>query len=98
MTISADMTPEKYKTIIGEFGLTQEGAGIFFGGSPRQGQRWASGEKPVPIGVAIALILMKQAGKEPKDFRIEALTPAPKKAKAKKTKKAASPVRAGVRK
>lgn len=87
MTISADMTPEKYKAIIAEFELTQEGAGVFFGGSPRQGQRWASGEKPVPVGVAIALILMKQTGKTPKDFRTAAIEAAPKKAKAKKAKR-----------
>ena len=44
------MSPEQYKDAIDKLGLTQVGAGTFFGQSPRQGQRWASGEKPVPAG------------------------------------------------
>lgn len=67
------MTPNQYKAAIESLGLTQEGAGIFFGYSPRQGQRWATKEFPVPPAVEYCLRLMLKHGVKPadlnKDFR-----------------------------
>jgi hypothetical protein len=62
------MTPKQYKAAIAQLGLSQERAGLFFGESPRQGQRWALGERPIPVGVIIAVTMMLEHGKMPADF------------------------------
>jgi hypothetical protein len=40
------MTPEQYKELIRRFGLTQQGAGLFFGRCRRSGQYWAAKGPP----------------------------------------------------
>ena len=62
------MKPEAFKEAIAKLGLNQKQAGVFFGCSTRQGQRWALGEAPVPTGVVIALALMIKYKKKPEDF------------------------------
>ena len=49
-------------TAIEKVGLSQERAGVFFGMSPRQGQRWALGERDVPDYVARFLCFMVKHG------------------------------------
>lgn len=53
------MTANQFRTAIAKLGLSQEAAGLAFGKSRRQGQRWATGEAKVPELVArvIGLIL-----------------------------------------
>jgi hypothetical protein len=62
------MTPKQYRAAIEAIGLSQEAAGVFFGVSKRQGQRWASGEAPIPNSVAYALKLMADTGTKPGDL------------------------------
>jgi hypothetical protein len=62
------MTPNQYKAAIDEFGLSQELTGLFFGYSKRQGQRWATGEAPIPPAVEYAIRLMLETGKKPGDL------------------------------
>lgn len=52
------MTDAEFRTAIGALGLSQVGAGRFLTGSPRSGQRYASGETPVPKPVAMLLRIM----------------------------------------
>jgi hypothetical protein len=63
------MTPDQFKAAIDQLGLSQERAGLFFGYSERQGQRWALGEADVPPAVEIAIKLMLETGKIPDDMR-----------------------------
>lgn len=53
------MTNTQFKAAIAKLNLSQEAAGLAFGASKRQGQRWASGDVPVPWLVAkvIGLVL-----------------------------------------
>jgi hypothetical protein len=62
------VTPKQFKSGIDQIGLSQERAGLFFGYSRRQGQRWANGEAPVPPAVEYALKLMLETGKRPGDL------------------------------
>jgi hypothetical protein len=41
------MSPQTYRFLIRDLGLTQEQAGPFFGVSSRTGQRWAKGGPPL---------------------------------------------------
>ena len=52
------MTPTQYKSAIKKLGLTIVGARHLFGLSPRQAQRLASGEAPVPVLVEKVLRLI----------------------------------------
>jgi hypothetical protein len=54
------MTSNQYRKAIEQLGLSQERAGLFFGYSARQSQRWAMGEASVPNAVAILLRLLLQ--------------------------------------
>jgi hypothetical protein len=49
------MTAAEFRAAIQELGLSQVGAGVFFGRTRRTGQRWASGESPIPTAVAMYL-------------------------------------------
>jgi hypothetical protein len=62
------MTPKQFQSAIDTLGLVQEKAGLFFGYSKRQGQRWASGEADVPLAVEYAIRLMLETGKIPGDL------------------------------
>jgi hypothetical protein len=59
------MTARQYRAAIAKLGLSQERSGIFFGYSPRQGQRFASGEKKIPVAVRYLIQLMLQTGTTP---------------------------------
>lgn len=59
------MTGRQYRAAIAKLGLTQERSGIFFGYSPRQGQRFASGEKKIPAAVRHLIKLMLQTSTTP---------------------------------
>jgi hypothetical protein len=63
------MTSGQYLIAIAKLGLTQVEAGEFLGRSGRQGQRWASGEVPVPESVAKLLRLMLKLNLQPKDVK-----------------------------
>lgn len=62
------MTPKQYKAAIEALGLSQERAGVFFGCSPRQGQRWANKERAIPLAVVYCLQLMLKHGVKPGDL------------------------------
>lgn len=62
------MTPSQYKAAIEKLGLSQEAAGLFFGYSKRQGQRWATKEFPVPPAVDYCLKLMLSTETVPGDL------------------------------
>ena len=50
------MTSTQYRKLIGQLGLSQIAAGrLLDRASPRQSQRWASGDAPIPTAVAIVL-------------------------------------------
>jgi hypothetical protein len=53
------MAIEEYLTTIEKLGLTQERAGIWLGLSPRQGQRYGTGEAEIPGPVAKLLRLVR---------------------------------------
>lgn len=61
------MTPKQFRDAIDHLGLSQEAAGVFFGYSARQGQRWANNERPVPVAVAKLLRLMIRLGLSPEE-------------------------------
>jgi hypothetical protein len=42
------MTPQQFRAIIAQLGLSQERAGLWLGLSERQGQRYATGEAKIP--------------------------------------------------
>jgi hypothetical protein len=52
------VTPRQYTEAIARLDLSQERAGLFFGYSARQGQRWAAGDAPLPVAVAMVLRLL----------------------------------------
>ena len=52
------VTADQYRAAIAQLGLSQEGAGGALGLSPRQGQRYATGESEIPEPVAKLLRLM----------------------------------------
>lgn len=56
------MTPAQYRAAIAKLGLSQERAGLWLGLSPRQGQRYASGEAEIPEPVAKLLRLVIRLG------------------------------------
>ena len=49
------MTPIEFLAAIEKLGLSQERAGVFLGFSARTGQRFALGEKEIPIAVVYLL-------------------------------------------
>jgi hypothetical protein len=52
------MTSEEYKKAVTRVGLSQIGAGRFFGVDERTGQRWGAGESTPPASIAKLLRLM----------------------------------------
>jgi hypothetical protein len=62
------MTPKQYKAAIEKLGISQEAAGVFFGYSPRQGQRWANKERAIPLAVGWCLEFMLKYGIKPGDL------------------------------
>jgi hypothetical protein len=62
------MTPEQFKDAIAKVGLSQQGAGEYFGKYKRIGQAWALGEKPVPVAVQRCLEFMIEHKLKAKDF------------------------------
>jgi len=62
------MTPAQFRDAIAKVGLSQEAAGVWFGRSPRTGQRWASGDYEVPGYVARFLRFMVRAELTPDDI------------------------------
>lgn len=62
------MTRKKYAEAIEALGLSQERAGVFFGYSPRQGQRFARGEVDIPPAVAMLIGLMLKHKVKPEDM------------------------------
>lgn len=52
------MTPFDYQSAIARLGLTQVGAGRFFGYNDRTVRRWAEGEQPIPRIIEIVIWLM----------------------------------------
>ena len=62
------MTPRQFQAAIDKLGLSQERAGLFFGHSKRQGQRWALGEADVPVAVEYAIRLMLEHDVVPGDL------------------------------
>lgn len=63
------MTANQFRTAIEKLGLTQEGAGLWLGLSPRQGQRYATGEAEIPEPVAKLLRLVLRLGINPEDVK-----------------------------
>jgi hypothetical protein len=61
------MTPEKYRSVIEQLGMTQEGAGEWLGVSARTGQNYAAKGPPEPV--AKLLRLMIRLGLKPKDVK-----------------------------
>lgn len=54
-----DMSPSEYRDILEKLGLSQSEAGVFFGGTPLTGRRWAAvGGSGPPPAVAMMLRLM----------------------------------------
>lgn len=70
------MTPAEFRAAIARVGLSQRAAGVWFGRSPRTGQRWASGEYAVPEYVARFLRFMLYAHLTPDDVDLVDVTPA----------------------
>lgn len=66
--MEAGVTPKQFKAAIEQLGLSQERAGVFFGASTRQGQRWATGERAVPPSVGWCLQLMLEHDVKPGDL------------------------------
>ena len=60
------MTAAEFRRSIALLRMSQQDAGIFFGYSPRQGQRWAADEYPVPRAVAMLLHVMIRYRLKPK--------------------------------
>lgn len=52
------MTANQFRSAIDRLGLSQAGAASLVGADPRTGRRWALGERPVPVCVAILLKLL----------------------------------------
>lgn len=63
------MTPAQFRTSIANLGLSQEGAGLWLGLSPRQGQRYATGDAEIPEPVAKLLRLMIRLDLKPDDVK-----------------------------
>jgi hypothetical protein len=56
------MTPEQFRFALIRLDLSQVGAASLFAVDERTARRWASGERPVPASVSIALRLMLRFG------------------------------------
>ena len=54
------MNAEQYRAAIGRLKLNQREAAELFEVSLRQGQRWATGESPIPRSVELVLRLTKR--------------------------------------
>jgi hypothetical protein len=63
------MTPDQFRSAIAKLGLSQERAGLWLGVSARQGQRYATGDAPIPDGFAKLLRLVIRFGLTPEDVR-----------------------------
>lgn len=59
------MTPEQFRFALIRLDLSQVGAASLFAVDERTARRWASGERPVPVSVSIALRLMLKHGETP---------------------------------
>jgi hypothetical protein len=59
------MTAKQYRNAIAKLGLSQQRSGVFFGYSPRHGQRFASGESEVPVAVSYLIKMMLDTGTMP---------------------------------
>lgn len=53
----AAMTAKDYRAAIEQLGLSQERAGLFFGVSPRTGQRYASEGPPKVVAMLLRIML-----------------------------------------
>jgi hypothetical protein len=62
------MNAKDFRAAIEKFGLSQERAGVFFGFSPRTGQRFALGEKPIPICLVYLIGEMLRHKTSPEDL------------------------------
>lgn len=51
------MKPDEYRAAIKTLGLTQNGAGEFFGVNPVTGRRWAKSGPPTPVAKMLRLML-----------------------------------------
>jgi hypothetical protein len=67
--LKTGMSTSAYNAIISKMGLSQIAAGKMLGLSPRQSQRVASGESPVPLPVAKLLRLIVQRKIKPEDVQ-----------------------------
>jgi hypothetical protein len=67
LTPFSEMTPDEYRELIATVGLTQNGGAAFFGYDDRTARRWASGARPIPISVAMVLLLMRHYHLSPDD-------------------------------
>lgn len=63
------MTSSQYRDAIAKLGLSQLRAAAWLGLSPRQGQRYASGEADIPEPVAKLLRLVIGLGLRPDDVQ-----------------------------
>ena len=61
------MTASRYKAIIAEFGLTQEGAGLWLGVHKRTGQNYAAKGPPEPVAKLLRLMIRLKL--KPSDVR-----------------------------
>ena len=62
------MTRNQYLEALKRLGLSHQSAGRMLGVSPRQAQRFASGESPIPTPVAKLLQLMIERELKPEDI------------------------------
>ena len=63
------MTPEQFETVIGKLGYDPVEIGEEIGVSRRQGQRYVSGDTPVPEPTAMLLCAAVKYGFKLKDVR-----------------------------
>jgi predicted transcriptional regulator len=60
-----DMTPTEFRDTIAQLGLSQQRAGKWLGVSKRQVQRYAYGERTIPLSFTKLLRLMLKLGLRP---------------------------------
>lgn len=56
------LTPERFREIIGELGLSQVDVARIFGADPRTARHWAAGSLDIPVAVSIALDMAQRHG------------------------------------
>lgn len=64
----SQMSSAEFCAAIGKLGLSQQRAGVFFGFSKRTGQRFALGEKAVPLAVVYLIAEMLKNKTTPADL------------------------------